>query len=148
LLLLAIFALGTLLLWRIEKREKPRQIERAFAGRTPLSEETFYDKYFKAQGIPAYVVIGVRDAMEECIEADLSRLSDEDDFSKNLRFFCQYDSLADLILITALEKKFDIDLPGEETREAATVRQIIEMVWEKVRGKAAGPRTDASPEQR
>ncbi|NQT83128.1 acyl carrier protein [bacterium] len=100
-----------------------------------MDEQTFYEKYFKAQGIPVEVVVGVRRILEECLEADFSRLTDEDDFSKDLRFFWDYDSMAAVMVITDLEKEFAIELSDDDTRDITTVRQMIEKVWEKVREK-------------
>jgi len=137
LLLLAAFIVLALLLWRIEKRAKAKEIERAFAGRTPLDAETFYERYFQAKGIPPHVVTGVRRILEQELDADLSRLADEDDFSKNLRFFWHYDSMAGCVVLAALEKEFNIQISDAEAATMTTVRDIVQKVWEKEREKSA-----------
>ena len=71
----------------IGEKRKRREISRVFRGRQELDERSFYEKYFEEKGIPFFVVQKVRGILEDVLDADLSRLSAEDDFSKNLNFF-------------------------------------------------------------
>jgi acyl carrier protein len=62
----------------------------------------------------------------------MSCLHDEDDFSKNLNFFWEFDSLADVEIISALEKKFGVNITDEEAENAHTVNDIVNLVARKV----------------
>lgn len=77
-------------------RLRNKEVEKAFGGRQELDERDFYERYFESKGVPFYVVQKIREILEDVLEADLSRLSAEDDFSKNLNFFWQEDSMADV----------------------------------------------------
>jgi acyl carrier protein len=132
----SIFVL--LLFWgSYEKKSKTKRIEAAFTGRRQLDEGEFYQRYFKAQGVPPGIVVGIRRILEENLEADLSRLTDGDDFSRNLNFFWDYDSMAGCIVVAALEKEFGIEISDDEAQAMRTVRDIVETVWGKVRERAA-----------
>src|SRR5215203_3674503 len=93
-------------MWIYESRSKKKRFEAAFAGREPMDEQTFYERYFESRGAPADVVIKVRRILEEVLDADLSRLKAEDDLTKNLSFFFQYDSMADVEMVERLEEEF------------------------------------------
>ncbi len=80
--------------------------------------------------------MGVKKLLEEQLDADLSRMVDSDDFSKNLSFFWNFDSMADVEVVCALEQKFKIKITDEEATNAQTVREIIELVWRKVKETA------------
>ena len=88
----------------------------------------FYTSYFKGTGISKKVVDGVKQVLEEQLSADLSRLSAEDDFSKNLNFFWKLDSLADVEIIIALEEEFNIKIEDFEAEQTFTVRDIVNLV--------------------
>lgn len=130
--ILALAALGIALAVR-EARARQRRVREAFAGREPLTAQEFFERYFRAEGIPFSVVSGVRRILEEHLGADLSRLAASDDFSKNLGFFWRYDSMADVEIVLALEKEFGIEIADEEAAAARTVRDIVDMVWRKKR---------------
>jgi acyl carrier protein len=121
-----------------KRTEKSRQarIDKIFANRRTLDEPTFYQKYFQKRGIPMYVVIGVRQVMEEVLDADLGRLTAEDDLTNNLRFFFETDSLADVEIISELEAKFGIKITNEEAEGMTTVASIVDCVWLKEKQKA------------
>ncbi len=116
-----------------ERKARAREIELAFAGRESLGEEQSYERYFKARGVPSTVAIRVRQIVEPVLDADLSRLSGEDDLSRDLGFFWDYDPMADVMLVIELEKGFGIKFSDEETKTMTTVRDIVEGVWQKFR---------------
>jgi acyl carrier protein len=131
-----VFAVTILLvLVRLESRRRTRKIEEAFAGRPALSSEEFFERHFEGTGVPSRVVHGVRTVLEEQLGADLSRLSSNDDFAKNLRFFFDYDSLVDVEIVTALEELFEIQITNEEAEQARTVEDIVNMVAKHVQLK-------------
>jgi acyl carrier protein len=75
--------------------------------------------------------------LEDVLDADLSRLSAEDDFSKNLNFFWQEDSLADVEIFERIEEEFQIKLHQSDFDglETTTINDIVNIVWRKVREK-------------
>jgi acyl carrier protein len=119
----------------IGDRELKRKIEEVFGGRQSLDERDFYEKYFAAKGVPFFIVKKIREILEEVLDADLSRLSAEDDFSKNLSFFWEEDSLADVEILEKIEEEFDIKISDEEAACLCTIDEIVDTVWRKVRGK-------------
>ena len=124
-------------MWIYESKAKKKKFEAAFAGQEPLDEQIFYERYFQARGVPADVVIKVRRILEDALDADLPRLKAEDDFTKNLSFFFQYDSLADVELVGRLEEEFSIKIADAEAERTRTVEDIISLVWLKLQQRAA-----------
>jgi acyl carrier protein len=124
-------------MWIYESRAKKKKWEAAFAGREPLDEQGFYERYFQARGIPADVVKKVRRVLEDELDADLTRLKAEDDFTQNLSFFFDYDSLAGVKIVERLEEEFSIKITDAEAGEAHTVEGIVNLVWAKIRQRAA-----------
>lgn len=116
---------------------KRRLIENAFRGRTPLSLESFHESCFRTQGIPYEVVAGVRQVLEEQLGVDLSRLQGSDDFSTNLGFFWEFDSLANVEIVHSLEARFDIHISDDEAVAAHTVSDLVSLVHSKVAARAA-----------
>jgi acyl carrier protein len=121
----------TLGLW--QTRAKIKKIEKTFVNRQPLDERAFYERYFESRGVPFFVVSKVRTILEEELDADLSRLSIEDDFSQNLSFFWEYDSMADVEIVTRLEEEFRIKITNTEAEKTHTVEDIVNLVWGKLR---------------
>lgn len=128
---IGVFAALVLAFAGREKEQKRKRLEQCFASRERLDAVAFYDSYFAAQGIPPEVVIGVREVLESILEADLSRLRDSDDFSRNLSFFWDFDSLADVYVVKALEDRFGISIDDAEASRTTTIRQLIELVHSK-----------------
>lgn len=79
----------------------------------------------------------IREILEEVLDADLSRLTAEDDFSKNLNFFWQEDSLADVEMFEKIEEEFGIKIEQSdfEAIETTSVNNIVNIVWRKVKEK-------------
>jgi acyl carrier protein len=138
-IMLGIAAIVLLLLinFRLEPWQKRRKIESVFTGREPQTPEQFYDRYFKEQGIPFYIVVGVRSILEDKLSADLSRLADTDDFSKNLSFFWDFDSMAAVEIVCALEEKFGIKIADSEAEKTLTIYDIVKLVASKVMARRA-----------
>lgn len=137
-ILLAVIAgiIGIFAFSRSEKASREKKIEEAFAERPQRTAEEFYQTYFKTLGVPEDVVLGVREILEVQLDADLSRMIDADDFSKNFSFFLAFDSMADVEIVCALEKRFEIKISDKEAANAVTVKDIIKLVWKKVEEKA------------
>jgi len=121
----------------ISRKSRNKNLEKVFGERQELSERDFYESYFDSQGVPYFIVKKVREILEDVLDADLSRLSAEDDFSKNLNFFFQDDSLADVEIFERIEEEFEIKLHQTdfEKLETLTINDIVNLVWWKVREK-------------
>lgn len=131
-----VVMLASLPLAALDTRKRRRAIEEAFRGRQELDERDFYEKYFEQREIPFFIVRKVRQILERDLDADLSRLSAEDDFTKNLNFFWQFDSLADAEIVLSLEEEFQIKLAEKNLQEEfRTVDGLVNLVWRKVREK-------------
>jgi acyl carrier protein len=118
-------------------RAKKKRMEEAFEGRPPLDERTFYETYFESRGVPFFVVAKVRQILESELGADLARLSAADDFARNLSFFWDYDSGAAVEIVLRLEKEFGITIADAEAQQTTTIDDIVNLVWLKLRERAA-----------
>jgi acyl carrier protein len=124
-------------IWIWHSWAKKKKIENVFAGRQPLDERTFYETYFESRGVPFLVVNKVRLILEEELGADLSRLSAQDDFAHNLSFFWNYESAAAVEIVVRLENEFNIKITDAEAERTTTIDDLINLVWGKVRERAA-----------
>jgi len=122
---------------RRESREKGKNVKEAFAGRESLTPEAFYDRYFLGIGVAPEVVFGIRKILEEQLGADMSRLRAEDDFSKNLSFFWDFDSMANVEIVLALEEHFQIKIADPEAEKTHTVSELVQLVSGKVKRPSA-----------
>jgi hypothetical protein len=114
---------------------RERAIKKMFAAREFLTEEQFYERYFSVEGIPKFIVLGVKRIFERELKVDFSRLQPEDDFSSNLNYFWKEDEWADVDILEAFEKEFGIKLTQTDASRMTTFRSFVEVVWEKVRQK-------------
>lgn len=126
-----VMAVGVWSTWR-EPRAKERKLSEAFAGREPLTSDEFYERYFLQLGVKREVVVGIRKILEERLGADMSCLLAEDDFSKNLSFFWDFDSMADVEIIIAIEEHFQVKITDAEAEKTHTVSELVELVSGKV----------------
>ncbi len=124
-------------IWLWQSRARKKKIEEVFGNRQALDELTFYEKYFESHGVPFFVVSRVRKILEEELHADLSCLVAEDDFKKNLSFFWQFESMADVEIVVRLEEEFEIKISDAEAEHTHTVADLVNLVWSKVRQRAA-----------
>lgn len=68
----------------------------------------------------------------------MSRLHVEDDFSKNLSFFWDFDSLASAEILIAIEEHFQIKIADSEAEKTRTVYELVRLVSDKI-GKPSAP---------
>jgi acyl carrier protein len=115
-----------------EKQKKDKLITEQFGDRQWLGPEGFYEAFFSSQGCSRDIVLGIREIMEKVLDADLSFLKDSDDFSKNLRFFWDFDSMANVELVQQIEQRFGIRISDQEAEATCTVRQLVDLVQAKV----------------
>ncbi len=128
---------GGLLALAVQTRRARKQIHDAFKSRLPLDDQTFFERYFAPLGVSAEVAIGVRECLAEAVGENLSRLKDSDNIAENLKPLFELDSLADVLFMTSLEKRFGINILEEEAQQMNTVRDIVLLVDHKVKSKAA-----------
>lgn len=141
-LLIIVGIVVIVLVCKLESRRRKARIEAAFAGRERLTSEQFYERYFKEAGVPFSVVSGVRKVLEEELGADLARMSAEDDFSRNLKFFWAFDDMADVAIVKALESHFDVSVTDAEAADTHTVSDIVSLIHSKELGSNAAPVSD------
>jgi|ERR1700754_985250 len=120
-----------------QSRAIKKKLDAAFAGRERLDEQTFYERYFRSRGVPADVVIKVRRILEEEFDIDLSRVSAEDDFARNLRFIADYGSLDAVEVLLRLEEEFGIEINDAEAEQSTSVEGMVKLVWNKLRQREA-----------
>ena len=109
-------------------------------GRTPLTGEQLYTQYFQALGVRPDIPEKVRRILEENVDADLSMLKDTDDFSKELSFFWEMDSMADVEAVIAFEKEFGIKISDGESQSMKTFHDMVMTIDRKIKSvQQAGP---------
>ncbi|MEQ1558013.1 MAG: acyl carrier protein [Methyloglobulus sp.] len=118
---------------KYSERKQKQLLDLAFKGRESLTTEQFYQRFFENQGIPFDVVEGVKNIFSEELAIDFSRLHDDDDFSKNIRFIWDLDSMADVEIVLALEKKFSIRIDDDEAANIRTFRDLVHFVNDKTK---------------
>ena len=114
-----------------EKRRMKREIENIFRDRPSLSDNDFYAVFFQDSGISCEIVSGVREVIAEELNVDVTRMTPNDDFSCNLRFLLDNDSMIDVALIEGLEKRFKITILDKEAENTKTIHDIIALVHRK-----------------
>ncbi|QKJ67505.1 hypothetical protein HQN60_12750 [Deefgea piscis] len=128
-MLLVVFVVVLLFFWvGAETSRRNKQIEKAFSGRESLTIEQFYSRYFQDKGIPFSIVAGVVKTLEEQLNADMSRIRPDDDFSKILEFFWAYDDMADVAIVVEFEKLFDIVISNDEAESTHTIADIVNLI--------------------
>lgn len=116
-----------------------RTLDRIFEGRSLLSDDEFYQRYFPDGSVSKEVAVGIRSAFIEHVSLDMRRLAPEDSFGRELQFVWSHDSLADVELILDVEKKFDVSITEHEARDTLTMGALIRLVDRKVKEKKADP---------
>lgn len=123
---------------------KQKAVREAFAGREPLDDNQFWELYFQQYGVAPETSAKVREILSKVLETDLSQIRDTDDFSKNLAFFWEFDSLASSSIVMALEEEFGITITDGEAAAMKTVRDIVLGVHARI----VEPRTAKTPAQK
>jgi acyl carrier protein len=141
-LYIILYTVGTLLAISISiavvsRRRRNKKIDDVFAKRQELDERDFYERYFESQGVPFFIVKKIREILNDVLDADLSRLSAEDNFSNNLSFFFEDDSAADIEITERIEEEFEITLSESDIAgvESWSINNLVNLVWRKVNEK-------------
>ena len=111
---------------------KQRHLDHLFARREPLDDAQLWESYFRAQGVALDTVTRVRRILSDILEVDLGRIRATDSFSKQLSFFWDIDSLADLKIVHALEEDFKITISNAEAEAMKTLQDIVLEVHKKI----------------
>ena len=122
--------------WFPDSENKQTELERVFGGREPLNDSQLWENYFRGKGVALDTVIRVRRILTEILDADLLRIRDTDDFSKELAFFWDFDSLADVEIVQALEKEFHITIHDQDAEAMKTLHDIVLGVHAKLRSQS------------
>jgi len=120
-----------------ERKQKQHKLETVFVGREPLDDHQLWRRYFRQYDVRPDTVTKIRQIFAKILEADLSRIRDTDDFSKELVFFWDFDSLAAVELVEAMEEQFGITITDAEAQAMKTLRDIILTVHAKI-SKSSG----------
>jgi acyl carrier protein len=122
---------------KMEQRQKLQKLEQVFAGRESLDDSQLWSRYFEQYGVAPDTVAKVRRILTQILQADLSRIRDTDDFSKELALFWSFDSLADVEIVQALEDEFGITITDAKAVAMKTLRDIILGVHAKITKSSA-----------
>ncbi len=115
-----------------DDKKRVAEIDKIFKGREVLLPDEFYEKYYNDKSIPKYIVLESLKLLADELDADLSRLVPEDDFSKNLRYLFEFDSMADVAIIEAMESIFSIKISDNEAENIKTINDLVLFVSNRV----------------
>ena len=127
-----IVLIATTLLIKKDVKNREVEIDKIFEGRSTLSPVEFHEKYYRDKGIPKYITLDILKLLEENLETDLSRLRPDDDFSKNLRYLLEFDSMADVEIIESIESKFSVTISDTEAENIKTINDLVLFVSNRV----------------
>jgi len=111
---------------------RQQQFDLLFAQREPLEEAQLWDRCFRRQGVALDTVTRILRILGDILEVDLLRIRASDSFSKKLAFIWDFDSLADLKIMHALEEDFKIRISDAEAEGMKTLRDIVLGVHAKI----------------
>ena len=129
--IIIIFIAITLLMKKDDK-DRVAEINKIFEGRKVLQPIEFHEKYYSDKDVPKYIVLDTLKLLESELETDLSRLIPEDDFSENLRYLFEFDSMADVAIIESIEDKFSLKISDSEAENIKTINDLVLFVNSRV----------------
>jgi acyl carrier protein len=115
--------------------QKNARAEKVFRGREPLDDRMLWERFFSQYGVAVDTVARVRKVLTTVLQTDLSRIRDSDDFSKELAFFWDWDSMADVETVQGLEAEFGITISDAEAEAMKTLKDIVLGVHEKIKNR-------------
>jgi len=122
--------------WLVDGHAKAkRKLKQLFSGREPKSEDHFYERFFDNSGVPQQVVAKIREIFQAQVPFDLSLLEADDDLSGDFSVIWELDSMADVEIVVALEKEFDIKFADAEAQAMKSFRMVVSCVWNKIKQK-------------
>ena len=94
----ALFIILSVWSVRFEQRKRKERTKIIFRGRESTGSQSFYEKYYKEKGIDIQIITGIKNVLEKTLDADMSRIQPGDDSTRNLKYYFDSDSLADVEL--------------------------------------------------
>jgi len=119
------------------KSERQERLDYVFDGREPLDDLQFWQSCFKQHGVGLEIVVAVRFIFSNVLKADLSRIRDTDDFSRELAFVWDMDSLAHGEIMQAIEDHFRITISDAEAETMNTLKDIVLAIHAKLPSRAS-----------
>lgn len=117
-----------------QQRHICRRVKELRASRQPLTDDEFYNLYFKSEGIPREVVVKVRRIIEEEVHEDFAWARPED-HSVNDMGIDAVDGLESVEIIMRLEEEFTLRLPDKECEKCSTLGDLIRLVARYAQGR-------------
>ena len=111
---------------------KQQYLNYVLGERPPMDDAQLWERAFQPRGVALDTVMRIRRILSDILEVDLHRLRARDDFSKELSFFWDWDSLADLKIMHALEEEFKIRISDAEAEGMKCLRDIVVGVHAKI----------------
>lgn len=119
-----ILAIVVAIQMKVDERKRDDEVNKIFKGRDSLSPDEFYEKYYSGR-VPKHIVIEIIKILELDLDTELSRLRPEDDFSNNLRYLFETDSMAGVEVIELIEHEFSIKISDDEAESIKTIDDLI-----------------------
>ena len=116
--------------------QKNARAEEVFRGREPLDDRMLWERFFSQYGVAVDTVARVRKVLTTVLQTDLSRIRDSDDFSKELAFFWDWDSMADDEAVQGLEVEFGITISDADAEAMKTLKDIVLGIHEKIKSRS------------
>ena len=115
---------------------KQQHLDHVLAARDPLDDVQMWERCFKNKGVDFDTCTRVMRIISDVLEVDLPRVRARDDFTKELSFLWDLDSLADLKIMHALQEEFKITISDAEAEAMKTLRDIVVGVYGKINMRA------------
>ena len=131
-IIIIVLVLVTVSVW-YDRRKKIKQTIKTFDRRDAVDTQSFYERYYRDKGIDIQIIRGIREVLEKVLDADMSRIQPSDDFTTNLKFYFDSDSMADVEIVVGLEKTFEIIISDEEAQRTKTIDDIVMLVDSKMK---------------
>lgn len=128
----AIFTPALLCFSHIQTKHKKQLFEEHFRGRPTLDEGEFGRHYFSPE--KAEIAGRLREILADYVGIDLSRMNPSDRFIEDLRME-DFDSMATVEFIIAIEKEFEIEIPNSVVEKMTTFQSVVDYVTEAVKNK-------------
>jgi acyl carrier protein len=128
----AVFIPAFLCFGYIESKQKEKRIEEHFAGRPAFDEREFGRHYFPPDR--AEIATRLRRILANHVGIDISRMSPTDRFIEDL-WMDDFDSMATVDFVIAIEKEFDIQIPDSAAEKLITFQSVVDYVAEAVKNK-------------
>jgi acyl carrier protein len=117
----------------INATKNKERIEAHFSSRPVLSDGEFGSNYFPAGQVE--IATRLRKILAKHVGIDLSRMNPTDRFIEDL-LMDDFDSMATVEFVIAIEKEFEIKIPDSVAEKLTTFQNLVDYVAEAVKSKA------------